>query len=134
MSVSFDKTFAVQGAALKVRAERNQVLAENLANADTPNYKARDFDFKAVLQQQIQPGTPTGALQVTHNRHIQPEATATGGTQMLYRVPYNAALDGNTVETHQEQAKFAENAVNYQASLQFLGDRIQGLIGALRGE
>lgn len=134
MSVSFDKTFAVQAAALRLRAERNQVLAENLANADTPNYKARDFDFKAVIQQQLQGGQPAGALNVTHNRHIQVNAGAAGQPQMLYRVPYNPSLDGNTVETHQEQAKFAENAVNYQASLQFLGDRIQGLMGALKGE
>ncbi len=136
MTLSIDKAFGVSAAALKLRSERHQVLSQNLANADTPNYKARDFDFKAALAQASGGGSGGSlALQRTNAAHL-PVGGAAGGSSMnmQYRVPFNPALDGNTVETQVEQAKFAENAVNYQASLNFLGDRITGLIGAIRGE
>ncbi|KAB7627201.1 flagellar basal body rod protein FlgB [Alkalilimnicola sp. S0819] len=131
MSISFDKTFGVHAAALKLRAERTKLLAENLANADTPNYKARDLDFQAALRQ-AQGGQ--GEMRATHARHIQPEGGGAFQPRALYRVPQQPSLDGNTVETQVEQAKFAENSVHYQASLNFLTGRIQGLLGALRGE
>lgn len=137
MTLSLDKAFGVSAAALKLRSERHQVLSQNLANADTPDYKARDFDFKAALRAAAGDGKGGGLqLQRTDGRHIPAggSATGAGGAQLQYRVPFNPALDGNTVETQVEQAKFAENAVNYQASLNFLGDRITGLIGAIRGE
>ncbi|MCC5810665.1 MAG: flagellar basal body rod protein FlgB [Ectothiorhodospiraceae bacterium] len=134
MSISFDKAFGVQAAALKLRAQRHEVLAENLANADTPNFKARDLDFKSALQQ-VQ-GQSGGQLTMarTHAQHIGPGSAGGGGSELLYRVPFNPSLDGNTVESQVEQAKFAENSVHYQASLNFLGGRITSLIGAIRGE
>ncbi len=136
MSISFDKAFGVQAAALKLRAQRHEVLAENLANADTPNFKARDMDFKSAMEQ-VQGANASGQLGMTrtHASHMQ-AGSGSGGTggELLYRVPFNPSLDGNTVESQVEQAKFAENSVNYQASLNFLGGRITSLIGAIRGE
>ncbi|RFA28564.1 flagellar basal-body rod protein FlgB [Alkalilimnicola ehrlichii] len=133
MSISFDKALGAHPAALNLRSERAKVLAENLANADTPHFKARDFDFQAAMQQATA-GQKMAPLQTTNERHLQPANFSAGRAEMLYRVPYGPALDGNTVEMHAEQSKFAENSVHYQASLTFLGDRIQGLVGALRGE
>ncbi len=132
MSISFEKAFGPHPAALRLRGERSKVLAENLANADTPNYKARDFDFKAAMRQAQ--GQQVAPLRVTNERHLQPAGFVPGAPEMQYRVPFSPSLDGNTVETHAEQAKFAENAVHYQASLTFLGQRIQGLLGAIKGE
>jgi flagellar basal-body rod protein FlgB len=131
MSFSLDKAFGVSPAALQLRAQRTQVLAENLANADTPNYKARDIDFKQAMLQ-AQGRLPT--LQTTNGKHIAAPGTTAANPALLYRVPFSAALDGNTVETQAEQANFAENTVHYQATLTFLGQRINGLIGALKGE
>lgn len=135
MTLSLDKAFGVPAAALKLRAERHQVLSDNLANADTPRYKARDFDFRDAMRKAEQGQSGSGAgLMRTDSRHLPGTASVSSPHQLLYRVPFNPSLDGNTVESQVEQAKFAENSVNYQASLNFLGSRITGLIGAIRGE
>lgn len=131
MSFSLDKSFGIPAAALQLRAQRTQVLAENLANADTPGFKARDFDFKATMAQ-VQSQQP--AMRATHANHIQPAGTTAANPALLYRTPYAASLDGNTVESQAEQATFAENTVNYQAALTILGSRINGVIGALKRE
>lgn len=131
MSFNLDKTFGLPAAALQLRAQRTKVIAENLANADTPNFKARDIDFAAAMKQAQ---GAQGTLRTTQANHIQPTAGTPQNPHLLYRVPFSPSLDGNTVESQAEQAKFAENTVNYQATLTFLGSRIQGLIGALRGE
>ena len=128
MTNPVDKSFAVPAAALRLHAQRARLLAENMANADTPNYKARDVDFRAALRQAGGAG-----LQTTDPRHLQPGG-AGGPAAVQYRVPASASLDGNTVETHREQARFGENTVRYQAALNFLGGRIQSLIGAIKGE
>ncbi|MCP1675624.1 flagellar basal-body rod protein FlgB [Natronocella acetinitrilica] len=135
MSISLDKAMGLHAAALKLRGERHQVLSQNLANADTPNYKARDFDFQAALRA-AEGSQRGGQLQMatTHGNHLRAQAGGNASMELLYRQPYSPSLDGNTVESNVEQAQFAENAVGYQASLNFLGDRITGLIGAIRGE
>lgn len=132
MSSPLDKAFGIPAAALQLRSQRTQVLSENLANADTPNFKARDFDFKSAMAQAQ--GQYAGTLTATHGNHIQPGGTSAVQPELLYRTPYAASLDGNTVETQQEQAKFAENTVHYQATLTILGQRINSLVSALRGE
>jgi flagellar basal-body rod protein FlgB len=132
MPVSFQDAFGIHERALILRAQRGQLLASNLANADTPNYKARDIDFKSVLNQ-AQPPQRTVQLEVTHAQHIRSDASKRPVT-LLYRVPEQASLDGNTVDSKVEQAEFAENAVQYQASLTILGARIRGLLSAIRGE
>lgn len=130
MTSTLDNVFGVQAAALKLRAQRTQLIAENLANADTPDYKARDIDFKAALQQATAGMAP---LAKTHPDDMEPAGYAGGQAKVLYRVPYSPSLDGNTVETQVEQAQFAQNSVQYRASLTFLGNRINDLIEAIKG-
>ena len=116
--------------ALKLRALRNQVLSSNIANADTPNYKARDIDFKAALSAAK---GDASTLRTTHDRHVRSFSTNPMGAEMLYRLPMQSSLDGNTVETDVEQAQFAENALQYRATLQFLDSQIKTLRFALKG-
>ncbi len=130
MPLSLDSALGVHAQALKLRAQRAELLATNLAHSDTPNYKARDLDFKAALATAQGDGT----LHTTHARHLSAGGVPAGQAGALYRVPPQAALDGNTVDTQQEKAEFARNAVQYQASLSFLTHKIRGLMGALRGE
>ena len=105
-----------------------EVLAANLANADTPRYQARDMEFRSVLE-----GAAGDArLSITHSRHID-TAQAGGSGDLKYRIPHQPAQDGNTVEADLELARYAENAVAYQASLMFLNGKITTLRSALTG-
>ena len=113
-----DPLFGLGGDALQLRSQRLAMLASNIANAATPNYKARDFDFQKALSA-AQAGSAT-----------ETAATSTMG----YRVPLENSLDGNTVELSTEQTLFAENAVQYRATLSFLQGRISTVMTALRGE
>lgn len=131
MAISFDNALGVHPQALALRERRSEVLAANLANADTPNYKARDLDFQSILKNQM--SNDKGSLERTNTMHMQPGSMQLGA-QMLYRNPHQASLDGNTVEDHIEQAKYAENSVQYQASLTFLNSKFSGLMSAIRGE
>jgi len=130
MKISFTNSFSVHPQAMLLRAKRTEVLASNLANADTPNYKARDFNVDSLLREAE---APQVRLRLTHVSHLSPTSDPLS-EQLLYRVPHQASLDGNTVEEHIEQAKFAENALRYQASLRFLNGKISDLMLALRGE
>ena len=116
--------------ALKFRALRNQVLSSNIANADTPNYKARDLDFGSALAAARQ-----GMLDLkqTSELHAKAWATSQHGGKLMYRVPMQPSLDGNTVETDVEQAAFAENALQYRASLAFVDGQIRTLRFAIKG-
>ena len=107
-----DSLFGVHGAALTVRSQRMGVLASNIANASTPGYKAKDVDFRSALA----------------------KADRGVGSDLMYRVPSQPTLDGNTVELSTEQTAFAENAVQYQTTLSFLNGRINTLTRALKGE
>ena len=122
--------FAIHEQALKLRALRNQVLSSNIANADTPNYKARDFDFASALK-----GARASTLPMTRTsaHHVSAPGANRLGADVLYRTPAQPSLDGNTVETDVEQAAFAENAVQYRASLSFLDGKIRTLRFALKG-
>lgn len=131
MSISFDKAFGVHQHALRVQGQRVKLISENLANADTPNYKARDIDFRQALRQAESAAT---GLRTTRAEHIPAAGGGLDRAAVLYRVPASPSLDGNTVESQREQAKFAEATVQYQTALNFLGSRIQGLIGAIKGE
>jgi flagellar basal-body rod protein FlgB len=127
---TIDKYLAPHANAVSLRQQRMEVLASNIANAATPNYKARDLDFATAYNQAM---TGSGTLDTTSSMHM-PTTAPDGGPDILFRNPINPSLDGNTVELHVEQLQFAENATRYEASLQFLGDRIRGLRSALRGE
>ncbi len=130
MAINFDKALGVHPQALILREKRSEVLASNLANADTPGYKARDLDFQAVLKKSM-PANNT--LERTQQGHISPNDRLLGAT-IMFRNPTQSSLDGNTVEDHIEQAKYAENAVQYQASLRFINGSFSGLMTAIRGE
>lgn len=134
MPLDIDSAFGIHAQAMQLRSRRAELLATNLANSDTPNYKARDVDFKSVLKDAA--GAQSGEqLRVTHNRHMahpRPDESAAGS--VAYRVPEQPSLDGNTVDPQVEKAAFLQNAVSYQASVRFLDSRVRGLIGALRGE
>jgi flagellar basal-body rod protein FlgB len=129
--MDFDKAFGIHAQALALRSHRAEVIAGNLANADTPGYKARDFDFKQMLKQEV-----GGAvrMQATHQNHIQPDQGLVPPAQLLYRTPMQPSLDGNTVDTEQEHTAFSANALEYQASLSFLNGKISGLRKAIKGE
>ncbi|MFN2309372.1 MAG: flagellar basal body rod protein FlgB [Gammaproteobacteria bacterium] len=132
MPLNIDSALGALPEALVLRGRRSELIASNLANADTPNFKARDFDFRAAMDQ-AQGGQM--ALRTTQARHIAfNDSDGPGGVHHQYRIPNQPALDGNTVDGQVEQAAFAENAVNYQATLTFLSGRITGLLRAIKGE
>ncbi len=136
MPLNLDAYLGVHADALKLRSQRTEVLARNLANADTPGCQARDFDFKAALAQAGGGVDAPVALKTTHTNQIATPLDASGETNpnLKYRVPMAPALDGNTVDVQMEQANFAENSVRFQATLTFLNARFRGLMTAITGE
>lgn len=136
MPLNLDAYLGVHAEALKLRSQRTEVLARNLANADTPGYQARDFDFKAALAQASGGADAPVALKTTHGNQIATPVDASGETNpnLKYRVPMAPSLDGNTVDVQMEQANFAENSVRFQATLTFLNARFRGLMTAITGE
>lgn len=126
--------FGNHARALALRSRRNELLANNIANADTPGFKARDFDFRAAMKTATADAV---RLQTTDARHIPSAGAAAPGAAaepvIAYRVPHQPAVDGNTVEADVEQANYAENVVGYQASLNFINRKIRGLQLAIRG-
>lgn len=134
MSLSLDKALGIFPQSLHIRTDRTELLASNLANADTPNYKARDIDFRATLAQaagiKARNDLP---LQRTHERHLPPgEGGLPWPPERLYRVPAQPALDGNTVDPHLEHTAFAENAMRFQATTEFLNRKVSGLKSVLK--
>ena len=136
MSNSIDRLFSLHQAALGARAYRSQVLASNIANADTPGYQARDVDFKSALGQASgAPGAGASAMVRTSTRHM-----GVGGTQaegaanapLVYRTVSQASLDNNTVDVNVERAQFADNAMRYEATLTFINSKIKGLLAAMQ--
>ena len=119
--------------ALRIRDQRQQVLASNIANADTPNYKARDLDFKAALQGALQGPPAAGtSLATTAPGHLAGKA---GGADAgrLYRITAQGSVDGNTVDVDAERAAFAENAIQYEFNLTRLNQQIKGMLAAIQG-
>ncbi len=128
----FENVFGIHERALLVHGQRLGVLATNLANADTPGYKARDIDFGAVLSQTQ--GETELPLQVTDGAHITVGRSELPPGDLKYRNPYQASLDGNTVELPVEQTAFSEDNVRYQASLNFINSQISELQLAIVGQ
>lgn len=128
--MKLDDAFGLHEKALQLRARRAEVLAGNLSNADTPNFKARDFDFAAIMQKQM---VAPVRLAATQTAHIHASIDIVPVAQMQFRIPQQASLDGNTVEVESEQARYGANAMQYQASLRFLEGRIKRLMTALTG-
>ena len=131
MPISFDSALGIHDNALQVRSQRAELLASNIANSDTPGYKARDIDFKAALANvQLQDASK---LTTSHEKHIS-LSSMTNGSEVLYRVPNQASLDGNTVDGQMEKSAFSDNAMRYQASLSFLDGKFKGMRAAIKGE
>ncbi|MEA1082283.1 flagellar basal body rod protein FlgB [Marinobacter qingdaonensis] len=132
MAISFDQALGVHEQALQARVKRAEVLANNLANADTPGYKARDVDFQAMMQQAHE---KVSGLQMSRTDDAHMDTSAGGSdSELLYRTPHQPSVDGNTVDAQQEQSRFMRNAMDYQASFQFLSSKFSGLTKALKGE
>jgi flagellar basal-body rod protein FlgB len=151
MRTSLDNYLGIHPQALQLEAKRNELLAANLANVDTPNYKARDIDFKTALSAAgADSNAAASSSSSTLTLRTAGSAAAVPGTQgtatlstasasdidssgVKYRVPMASALDGNTVDEQLEQSAFAENSVRYQASLQFISSALRDLMTAITG-
>lgn len=132
---NLDNSLQFHQTALRLREQRQQILASNIANADTPNFKARDFNFQQALQ---------GALSATSNAPAALTKTAAahlpglnesnyGGTSLQYRTVKQGSVDGNTVDMDTERNQFADNALRYEASLTMISGQIKGLLAAIQG-
>lgn len=139
MAISFDKALGIHDDAVALRSKRAEVIANNIANADTPNFQARDIDFKSVLQdvqgvKGVQQNQAPLKMLNTHAAHkdtvIHPDFAA----ELLFRTPMQPAVDGNTVDVQEEMARYTENALGYQASFDFLNRKFKGLTSAIKGE
>lgn len=133
MAITFDRALGIHQTAVAVREQRAEVLANNIANADTPGFKARDVDFRSLLAGESQ-AAQNLQLATTDQQHqgglIQPDFAA----DLLYRTPAQPSVDGNTVDMQEEMARYTENALSYQASFDFLNRKFKGLSKALTGE
>jgi len=134
MAISFDKALGVHEDAMRFRGHRAAVLANNLANADTPNYKARDIDFQSALAEKMNPQSKTIELQTTHQSHREAKGLLVDDGGLKYRTPQQPSIDGNTVEEQVEHGQYMENSLAFQASFTFLNSKFKGLIGAIKGE
>ncbi|MFA7279794.1 MAG: flagellar basal body rod protein FlgB [Sterolibacterium sp.] len=134
MASKIDNLLAFHHQALSLRAHRQQVLAGNIANSDTPNYKARDIDFASALKNAVAGRSGEGvALARTSDRHIS--AGAGGGpAPLLYRKETQASVDGNTVNMDVERSQFAENAIFYEAGVSFISGKLKTLMSAVQGQ
>lgn len=132
MPINFDSALGIHADALRVRSQRAELLASNLANTDTPNYKARDIDFQSAMK--MAASNQSTDMASTNSKHFQTSNTQFNSPEVQYRTTMQDSLDGNTVDEQIEQTEFMQNSVQYQASLNFLGARFRGLLSAIRGE
>jgi len=134
MAISFDAALGIHPQALLVRTQRAEVLANNIANADTPNYKSRDLDFRALLAEQQSGQGSAVTLDTRHAGHLSSIINPDFAADLMYRNPTQPSIDGNTVDMQKEQAEYAQNAMAYQASFTFLNRKFSGLLSAIKGE
>jgi flagellar basal-body rod protein FlgB len=136
--LDLDAHIGLHADALRLRAKRGELIARNLANADTPGFEARDFDFRQALSAARAEGGAV-SLATTRSGHVRAGGAPAGSPALadpalMYRIPVAPSVDGNTVDTQLEQAAFSENAVRYQATLQFVNSKLRGLMTALTGQ
>jgi flagellar basal-body rod protein FlgB len=131
-----DEALRFQETALSLRAQRQQLLASNIANADTPNYKARDVDFSKALQGALERGgKPSDELVKTASAHLAAQGKATiGGLEPQYRSTIQGSVDGNTVDMDVERNQFTDNALRYEASITMMAQQIKNLLTAIQGQ
>ena len=119
----------IHSAALSLRNKKNEIIASNIANAATPNYKARDLDFNSEMSRHLK----SGNLTTTNNKHFS-LLRPVSHKGVSFREPLQQSLDGNTVELAVEQMEFSENSIKYSTTLSFLNSKISGLMSAIKGE
>ena len=134
--LNLDNALGLLPQTASLRSRRAELIAANLANADTPNYQARDLDFQGALAQALgADGNDAGSsLARTDARHFGLGAAELGGVELMYRTPTQASFDQNSVDVQAERARFTDNAMRYQATIRFLDSRFSGLIRAFRGD
>jgi flagellar basal-body rod protein FlgB len=128
-----DAHLQIKRAALDARAYRQELLASNIANADTPHFKARDIDFKAALEGALSGRVDGSGLKTTSARHFKGEGNQAVGGAVKYRTEFQPNVDGNTVNMDVERAAFAENAVQMEAMLAFIRSDFSTLQAAMQG-
>ena len=134
MVSKIDNALSFQQQALGLRAYRQQVLAGNIANSDTPNYKAMDFNFSAALKEAVA-GRQDGGLSISRTNSAHLSGNAGGGpVRLMYRTPAQASVDGNTVEMDVERAQFSENAIQYEAGVTFITHQLKMLMSAVQSQ
>ncbi|MBK8064533.1 MAG: flagellar basal body rod protein FlgB [Betaproteobacteria bacterium] len=152
MNGKLDQALGAQSAALQLRVQRQQMLASNIANADTPGYKAVDFNFAGALRAALGQTAPASSAGASASASVQPAAAPPAGVQARtaaghqagtrsayaglstqYRMPAQPAADGNSVDMDLERTRFAENAVRYEASLRFLNGQVKTMLSAIQG-
>ncbi|WP_182057023.1 flagellar basal body rod protein FlgB [Pantoea sp. ME81] len=134
MNTKLDEAFRFQQHALNILSRRQDVLAANIANADTPGYLARDIDFSQQLKSAMASpaaGKSSVSLSLTADRHIAAQSTNFNDDSLLYRIPDQPSADGNSVDMDRERVNFADNAMKYQSSLTFLGADIKKMMTVL---
>jgi len=131
-----EKDLTVHQTALNLQAYRQQLLASNIANADTPNFKARDLLFRDALSAALGHGRWEQQLPLmkTHARHLGGKAEFSPETFVRYRAEWQSAVDGNTVDMDMERAAFAENSVHYEASITFINGLLRSMQTAIVGQ
>jgi len=135
MKALIEKQFQFHQTALNLQAHRQQLLASNIANADTPHYKARDIDFRSALQGALQAAGAGGvSMNTTHSGHVAGGAGNPLAAHTGYRSELQSAVDGNTVNMDVERAAFAENAIQYEASITFINGMLRSLNTAITGQ
>lgn len=130
-----DAALRFQQEAINLRAQRQEILAANIANADTPGYQARDIDFASEMKKVMERGRAEGsgiALTLTSERHIPVAKNSAPSLDLLYRVPDQPSMDGNTVDMDRERTQFADNSLKYQSDLTVLGGQIKGMMSVLQ--
>lgn len=133
-TTALDRYLGFQQTALNGRAYRQELLAANIANADTPHYKARDIDFKEALMGALDGKIKPLALNTTSAKHIDGGETAPLAPFVKYRQESQSSVDGNTVDMDVERSSFAENAVQYEASLTFINGLLRSMQQAIAGQ
>jgi len=134
MAGKLDEVFTFHENALRLRGQRQQLLASNIANADTPNYKAKDLDFGKAMQSALSQGRTANqvALAQTNSGHLSAELSAQLPNTFM-RKPTQNNLDGNTVDMDVERNNFVENSMHYEADVNFTQNEIKGLLAVLQG-
>jgi len=132
MVSKLDKTLNFHQQALGLRAARQELLASNIANSDTPNFKAKDIDFSSVLREKLSATSPTTVLNTTSPMHISNGKENGIGNSIVYRIPMQPSVDGNTVDMDSERTRFADNSIKYDASISFISMQFRNLLTAIQ--